>query len=120
MAQLAKARDEMANITSDTHEPTSQPISEQGSTPSPSQGGVDTPTTQPTSEQGCSPSPTEGGWYLAERDTSCTDACTSQSMMCSEQAMFDHNNEVDSSSELRNIIMKGFTVIFLATTLPPW
>ena len=43
------------------------------------------------------------GWYLAEPNQNCIDACMSQNLECSEQNFYQHNSDIDSSSEVLNL-----------------
>ena len=44
------------------------------------------------------------GWYFADVNQNCDDACAAINMECSEQALYDHNADVDSSAELLSLI----------------
>ena len=46
------------------------------------------------------------GWYSSAFGASCDAACISQGLVCTEQGLFDHNSEVDSSAEIIALVQQ--------------
>ena len=44
------------------------------------------------------------GWQLAAVDQNCNDACSALNLECSEKIFFHKNADVDTSSEVKNLI----------------
>ena len=44
------------------------------------------------------------GWYSAAAEASCTDGCSDQGLVCNESALLAHNDEVNSSEKVFNVI----------------
>ena len=44
------------------------------------------------------------GWNLAEASQNCADACSAVGLECSEDGLYAHNADVDSSEEVLNLI----------------
>ena len=45
------------------------------------------------------------GWKLAEASQNCADACSALGLECSEDGLYAHNADVDSSEEVLNLIL---------------
>ena len=44
------------------------------------------------------------GWYIGNQNENCDDTCTAYNLQCSNEGLYRHNEDVDSSEDLRSLI----------------
>ena len=62
------------------------------------------PSAFPTSKPAPAPSVPSAGWYDGGAGLSCTDGCAAHGLACSEEQLFAHNGDVDSSAEVLALV----------------
>jgi len=84
---------------SPTREPSASPTASPTSA-LPTRNPVFAPTATPTN------APTGGAWFASAVGESCTNACISNNLVCTEEGLFNHNDDVDSSADVLQMLAR--------------